>query len=1104
MQSNHSENLTLEEKKRLLLQLLEKNKAADTAAWPLSVGQQALWFLYQQHPSDISYNTGFALRIGSPVRPEAMHKAVQHLFSRHPLLSAVFTVKNGIPVCMPSSSTAHFEAVDAASWNEEQLYKAVVNRYQQPFQLTEGPVARCYLFTRSEKEHVFLFSVHHIVYDDGATPVVLRELICRYLEACGWAHDICRNEPPTAFFDYVLSEKIMLGAERGKAARRFWHEQLQQVTALPTLQAYKNPGEIKGEKEGQTISFSMEGDLYKKLKETAAQKGFTPFVWLLTTFQLLVHAYTGMQETLVGIPASVRDMTYKDCVGYFVNLLPVKSSLAGKKDFLACLQACAYTVGKGLQYKDYPFARMVEQAGAERVAGRHPLFQIAFNYLNHTELFDEEMQLFLQAAGLSVSEYPIPTQESAFDITFELKDNYRSIEATCKFNKALYETSFAELLCRHYVFYLEQSLENPGKELQDMQWVLPEEKELFKECNDTAHQQHDTLLIPAVFAGVASAYPQKVAVVAPDARLTYQKLDEGSNRLARFISSKLDGKEKIVGLVTRPGSLMIIGILGIIKAGAAYLPVDPDFPESRIRMMLEQAGCGLVLYDDEGSIPASGFPDNIEAVNFRSQWTLPADFPIQGSAVSIQPDDPAYIMFTSGSTGRPKGVLGLHKGVVNLVKHTNYISIQPDDNCLLVSNYVFDGSIFEIFGALLNGATLHVLSAQTLFSPPDLFAYIRRYYVNTAFFSTSFFNHLVDADPSFVGFFDTILVGGEPISIRHVRKALPFCKAKGVIKNAYGPTESTTFSLVYSISDVEEEDALIPIGTPLANVQVWVLDEQLNPLPVGAAGQLYIGGMGISGGYINQPGLTAARFIASPRHAEGMLYATGDVVCWLPDGNIHFIGRRDNQVKVRGYRIELEEIEAAMSKHPKVQAAVAFCSRPPEGPAVITAFAQTAEQEPDARELADFLSSHLPHYMIPHQFYFLPVFPLNENGKVDRKKLAQAMGQQQAGQQSHFELPVTEVQKKLAAIWQEVLGKQTIGMHDNFFELGGHSLLAAKIIFQVKDKLGVEVPISSLFKKPTMYTMSRIIEEQQLQAKAPEPELVRIPRRNLVVKSMQE
>lgn len=1105
MQSNKSENLTLEEKKKLLLQLVEKNKAADTASWPLSVGQQALWFLYQGHPSGISYNTGFALHIRSAVRPEAMRQAVQHLFSRHPLLSAVFTVKNGVPVCKPSSGMAHFETVDATSLNEMELYTAVVNKYQQPFELTAGPVARCYLFTRSQEEHVFLFSVHHIVYDDGSTPVVLRDLICRYLEACGQARDICSKELPKSFYDYVLSEKIMLTSERGNEACRFWLEQLRQVTALPPLQAYRNLRGTSREKEGQTINFNIEGDFYKKLKERAAQNGFTPFVWLLSAFQLLVHTYTGSNDTLVGIPASVRNITYKDCVGYFVNLLPVKGLFADKKDFLACLQACALAIGKGLQYKDYPFARMVEQAGTERIAGRHPLFQIAFNYLNHTDLFDEEMQLFLQSAGLSVSEYVVPTQESAFDITFELKDNYQSIAATCKFNKDLYEASFAALLCRHYVFCLKQSLEDPEQELRNMDWMLPEEKELLKACNDTAHQQHEALLIHTVFAGVATSYPQQVAVVAPDARLTYRELDEDSSRLAHYIRSKLDGKERVVGLITKPGSLMITGILGIIKAGAAYLPVDPDFPESRIRMMLEQAGCRLVLYDDDRSMPASGFQDNIEAVNFQSQWPLLATFPMHSPDVSIQPDDPAYIMFTSGSTGQPKGVLGLHKGVVNLVKHTNYVNIEPDDNLMLVSNYVFDGSIFEIFGALLNGATLHVLPAQTLFSPPDLFAYIRRCHVNTAFFSTAFFNHLVDADPSFVGYFDTILFGGELVSAQHVRKALPYCKAKGVLKHAYGPTECTTYSLVYPIEDLDEDCGSIPVGKPLANVKVWVLDEHLNTLPAGAAGQLYIGGMGVSGGYINQPELTAARFIPAPWHAEETLYATGDVACWLPDGNIHFIGRRDNQVKVRGYRIELGEIEAALSKHAKVQAAVVLCSRPPEGAAVIAAFAQVADQEPDARELADFLGNHLPHYMIPHQFHFLPAFPLNENGKVDRKKLYQTVRQQQAGQQPSFEPPVTEVQKKLAGIWQEVLGKQAIGVHDNFFELGGHSLLATKIIFQVRDNLGVEVPISSLFMKPTIYAMSSIIEEQQeLRVKAPEPELIRVPRQSLVKKSRQE
>lgn len=1071
------EGLSLEAKKALLKKLLEQQNAAATVTeWPLTVGQSALGFLHrlEQPGTDAAYNTGFALQIRSRVHTAALEKALQHIYARHPLLAATFNMQTVNPSCTPGQALPAFEQLEANGWTDEAIHAFVLEKYRQPFNLEKGPVSRCLLLTRNPEEHIFLFAVHHIVYDDGCTGLLIKELIYFYLEACGHNLPLQLGKALGRFLDYALAEQKMLAGEKAETHRRFWKAALGGAAATAALPGYKTHT-AAAPVTGGAVDLHVASSLFRSLKQRAQQEGTTVFAWLLANFQLLLYKYTGSRRIRIGVPVSCRKTAAdEDTVGYYVNLLPVQSAWENETSFADYLRYSAATFIAALEHKEYPFALITALERETGETAGQPLVNIAFNYLLHAGNMEESMQPLLQQAGLSLSQYPVPSQEQAFDITFELKDHGDHLRGVCRFRQNLYDAGFMEQLCRHFLFYLQQTLQDPAIELERMEWVLPEVLQQIEQENATANNYAGSQVIQEVFAAMAAAYPQHTAIVAPACSLSYQQLDTDTNRLARFLSAKANiNRGTPVALLTQRNHWMITGILAILKAGGAYVPVDADYPAARIRWMLEEAGITLLLCDE---LPETlELPPGITCIHMPGEWEQISKMPAQPLLLSAAADDPAYIMFTSGSTGTPKGAVAKHSSIVNLVKENRFVTFKQDDQYVLISNYVFDGSTFEIFGALLNGACLHILPATTIFDAPELIRYLRGRHINMSFMATAFFNQLADHDPSFVAGFDHLVVGGEAISMQHLRKTLPYAK-KGALINAYGPTECTTFSLTYAVTALPDNAAIVPIGKPLSNVQVYVLDSRQQPVPPGVAGELYIGGKGVCLGYLNRPDLNREKFIQASADPSQMLYATGDLVCRLPDGNIHFIGRKDQQLKFRGYRIEPGEIEAALQKHPQVRSAIVHLHNSGSGNSALVAFIATEMPSLGAIELKQFLDAVLPHYMIPARFYFLPAFPLNQNSKVNRKALYQLLKEEET-EDAVQAMPLTPVQQAVAGIWQQLLNRQHIGLQDDFFELGGHSLLATRVTAAITAHFGIAVPLAQFFRQPTIAGISDFLEE---------------------------
>lgn len=1071
LSSQNIENLSPEEKRELLKALLEKQ----VIQWPLTTGQKALWYLYKLDSQSTAYNTGFALRITSVLNTDALHVALKNIYQRHPLLGAQFVLSDDVPVCKPAIVVPELQVTDLNGREEEDIYATVLAAYQQPF-LLETSASRCMLFSIAPSDHIFMFSVHHIIFDDGSTIVLLRELMQAYRDAVGYeAAEWRLAGKPVDFGQYVLQEQLQLQGEKGAALYRFWKTQLDTMPQMPPLSGYPVAAPssriIKSE-----VGFAISATGYRHLKEQSRMQGVTVFSWLLAVFQRVVMRYTAQQHITVGIPVSGREhRAFADTIGYFVNLLPVSVNSTGATTFITYLNASVTAFSQAFQHKDLPFATIAAMPVAREKGGADGLVPVVFNYLSHNGGWSELMEQQQSPGSLIFSPYHLPSQEDAFDFTFELKDEGGSISGNCKFNAGKYEPAFIQSFCELFLDYLDVTLATPFVELKELDVHLsPHMRQQLALWNKTSGTYTGSMTVTEVWREMVSRYPERNALFAGDEYYTYADLDKAAAQLAQYLQLRGVKRGHRIGFMLSRNAEMIISMLGVLKAGAIYVPVDSGYPEERIRVMLETAGCSYLIADTD--LTGDQIPANIACIGAR-QWADIRSLEGNVEAVKLSQGDGAYIMYTSGSTGRPKGVMTMHGNIVNLVKENRYVKVGPDDKFMLISNYVFDGCTFEIFGALLNGATLYLPTDAQIFDAGAIKQFIHLHNINIGFWTTAYFNQLIDADPAIISTFDYLTTGGEVMSRMHISKAFPYCKRPGSLINVYGPTECTTFSTYYPIISYDEYSPQIPIGQPLSNVQTYILNEHLHPVPIGARGELYIGGAGVSAGYLPDSIITEERFIPAPWDKDTRIYATGDLVAYRPDGMLHYAGRKDEQLKFRGYRVEPAEISHALCQHPQVLTACVLHHVDADGNNGLYAFVASGEQQPAEHALRDFLMELLPHYMVPAYYYCLPELPLNQNGKVDRSALIRLISAQIPAQQDPAQ-PFTPAEMAVAAIWEELLNK-TPGLDDNFFAQGGHSLLASRLCTRLTAHTGADIQLAQFVKEPTIRAISKYIIQHQ-------------------------
>jgi amino acid adenylation domain-containing protein len=1077
---------------------------------PLSYGQRALWFLHHLAPESSAYNIVSAVLLRAELDIPALQRAFEKLVERHPALRSVFTAPRGEPLqIVQEQIELYFQKKDVSTWNEAFLKEHLTEEAYRPFNLEQGPLMRVNLFTRSAQEHILLLSAHHIVTDFWSLAVLVQELGMLYqVEKDGTLVSLA----PLAleYTTYAQWQAEMLASSEGERLWTYWQKQL--AGELPVLNlATDRPRPPLQTYRGASVPFKLSTALTQKLKTLSRAHRATLYMTLLAAFQVLLYRYTGQEDILVGSPTAGRSWAeLAGLVGYFVNPVVLRADLSENPTFEVFLERVRQTVLEAFENQDYPFTLLVERLQPIRDPSRSPLFQVMFVLQKAYLLNEEGLTLFalgetgarMNLGRLELESFPLEQRVTQFDLTLVMAEVDEGLTALFEYNADMFDASTIHRMVGHFLTLLEGIVANSRQHLSDLPLLTEVERhQLVVEWNDTRSEYPKDACIHQLFEAQVERTPDAIAVVYQQQQLTYRQLNNRSNRLAKHLQQLGVAPEVVVGICLERSVDFIVGLLGILKAGGAYLPLDPSYPCERLLLMLKEAQAPVLLTDtatiNQSSFEGLRLDESLAStcvVYLNQDRQAIASQSDENPVNSTRSENLAYVMYTSGSTGKPKAVAVTHKAVNRLVCNTNYIKLGPSFKIAQISNTSFDAVSFEIWGALVHGAQLVGISKETMLSPQQLARQLRSSRIDVLFLTTAVFEQVVVVAPQAFATLKYLLFGGEVAELKRVQQVLEHGCPEQLV-HVYGPTESTTFAAYYRVQEVEEQATSLPIGRPVANTQIYLLDAQQKPVPLGVVGEIYIGGAGLARGYLNDPHLTATRFIPNrfSNNPTSKLYKSGDLGRYSSDGNIHFVGRRDHQVKIRGYRIELGEIEVVLTQHPLLQKSIVIVREDnPDNKYLVAYVVAKQTPAPTSQELRHFLQQKLPAYMLPSAFVLLDTLPLTANGKVDRCALP-APNTARPELSGAYVPPRTPLEEMLVGIWIDILGLKQVGVHDNFFELGGHSLLATQLLWCVSTKFSVELPLRSLFEEPTVAALAERIKT----AYRAEPSLPALPLKSL-------
>lgn len=1050
--------------------------------FPLSFAQQRLWFLDQMEPGKPWYNISRILRLTGSLDIAALERALNEIVRRHEALRTRFVVQDSQPV-QQITWPHHMDlpVVDLSALPEKEQEDGVQHlaaiEARRPFSLTTGPLWRASLLMLQDAEHALVLTWHHIIFDGWSMGVFLRELRILYA-AFSTGQPSPLEELVIQYADYAVWQQQQFQGAYIQELLAYWQKQLE--GPLPVLQlAADRPRPAAQSFEGAALSLALPLSLMNAIQVLSQREGTTPFMTCLAAFKALLYRYTGQEDILIGSPIANRTHTeIEPLIGLFINTLVLRTSLAGNPTFRHLLSRVRQVTLEAYAHQEMPFDQLVAQVAPQRTMSHTPLFQVMF-VVQNAPIESWELPA-LQLKSTQIVERGLTN----FDLTVSLEDAQADWKLEAQYSTDIFEAGTIRRMLDHFQILLESAVTSPDQHLRDLPILSTDEQyEITSAWNDTRTDYPRDRCVHELFEEQASLTPDAVAVVYDGTALTYQELDWRANQLAHHLQRLGVGPETLVGLCIERSLDMIVGLLGILKAGGAYVPLDPDYPQERLAFMLEDTGATVLLTHQQHT---ARLPQrSLRVVCVDTDWITIAQERRDCLQSGTRADNLAYVTYTSGSTGKPKGVSIIHRGVVRLVKGTDYADLTADDIFLQLAPLPFDASTLEIWGSLLNGARLVILSPHTP-SLEELGQVLLQHRVTTLWLTAGLFHLMVDERLEDLRLVRQLLAGGDVLSTSHVWNVCQTLRGRRMI-NGYGPTENTTFTTCYQVSSERPLGASVPIGRPIANTQVYILDASLQPVPVGVPGEVYIAGDGLARGYLNRSGLTAQAFMPHPfsREPGARLYRTGDLARYLPDGNIEFLGRLDHQLKIRGFRIELGEIEAVLRQHPAVcEAAVVAQER--EGSQghdkrLVAYVVVQKEAQPTASELRDWLGSKLPDYMLPSAFVMLDAIPLTPIGKVDRRALPAP--DKAFARENAFVAPRTPTEETVAEIWKQVF-LHPVGVEDNFFDLGGHSLLATRVISLIRKTLAVELPLRSLFESPTVAGLAEIIDRVRLASPA--------------------
>lgn len=1062
----------------------------DVFIFPASFAQQRLWFIEQLLPGDALYIIPLVFRLTGSLQRSHLHHSIQAIVQRHEILRTTFDVVDGqlmqvvIPELLLPLEFTDLQSLPINS-REDTALRQIWQAIQHPFHLNKGPLFRVQLWQLQDREHLLLLTLHHIIFDEWSSGVLIREL-GEWYAARVEGKPMALSELPIQYADFAHWQREWLQGEVLNAQLRYWKQQLRDVPVLNLPGMASRPSIPSHHGASQLLELPQR--LLDALEELSQQTGVTLFMTLLAAFQALLHRYTSQTDMAVGSPIANRHRSeLEGLIGFLVNSLVLRTDLAGDPTFRELLERVRAVTLAAYAHQDLPFEKLVEELQPVRSLGQNPLFQVVFA-LQNTPM--EQLTL----PGLVLSPVELETKTARFDLELYLwkcADNFRTLwgkgwqqsdglRGVMVYNTNLFDSSAIASLLHHFQTLLEGVVANPDTRLSALPLLpIAEQHELLQHWSSHQSSYPADGCIHQLFEAQVQQQPNAIAVQFSDQSFTYEQLNQGSNQLARYLQQLGIHCGMPVGICLERGVEAIAAMLAVLKAGGAYVPLDPSYPTERLHFMLKDAGISVVL--TQADWVDSLQTESARIVCLEHEWDAIAQASDENLGTPGTAEQPAYVIYTSGSTGTPKGVIVPHRAVNRLVCATNYVDIEPSDRIAQVANLAFDAATFEVWGALLNGAQLIGIERETTLSPTEFVAELQQQEISILFLTTALFNQTVSQIPTAFHSLKYLLFGGELVKVDRVRSVLQQGKPQHLI-HVYGPTENTTFSTWYEVERVPENASTIPIGQAIANTQMYLLDAHLNPVPAGVIGEIYLGGDGLANGYLNRPELTAERFIhfshSKFKIQNSKLYKTGDRALYHSDGNLEFLGRTDHQIKIRGFRVELGEIESAIAQHPTVQTAAVVVREIDQDHQLVAYVvpnpSAVSTEQPTERNLRSFLKTKLPVYMVPAVFVVLDTLPLTANSKIDQKALP--LPDLTVVQQLPPSVaPTTSVEASLVEFWTQLLGRR-VGIYDNFFELGGHSLLATQLVSRIRDRLQVELPLRSVFETPTIAELAKTVE----------------------------
>ncbi|HEY6802289.1 MAG TPA: amino acid adenylation domain-containing protein [Pyrinomonadaceae bacterium] len=1023
---------------------------------PLSYGQQALWFVHDLDPESPAYNVMYAARIPSGVDAGIMGLAWHALIDRHASLRTTYRVANGQPVQKIHTHHANeLLIVAAANWTADELRTRLTEAGELPFRLADGPIARLHLFRQTDAD-ILLLSLAHIACDFWSLDALVAELHELYDAKKNGRPSIARAAA-AEYTDFVSWQAEMLVGAEGAAHANYWLQQMSGELPVLNLPARRSNA-VAQKQRGEEERFPLAATLTQRLRALARAESTTPFTILLAAFQVLLNRYTGQQELVVGVPTAGRSRPeFRDVVGYFVNPVAIRADLAANPTFKEFLAQMRGNVLSALAHQEYPFPLLVERLHPTR-DHHNPIFQVTFAW-DKLQLLEAQCEtswetLFLRQGG------------APFPLMMTILESSKSLEVNLRYNADLFDEATISRMAQNFQTLLESIAAQPEQCILDLTLLTETERyKVLSEWNDTYAAFDSSLPAHRLFEIQAANAPEATALVFGNVCISYGELNNRANRLARYLRTRGVGPETRVAVCLDRTPEAITAILGIVKAGGAYVPIDPAYPAERLAFMVADTEAVVLITD------ARLAPDLTEVktpiVCLDTDWDVINREAAANLDVNVVEGNLAYVIYTSGTTGRPKGVQITHAALLNLIKwHQQQFAVTPSDVATQLAGVGFDASVWELWPYLTAGASLHLIDDETRTAPERLRDYLVSKQITISFLPTPLAESILTLAWPETCALRLMLTGGDKLH-RHPTPAKPF-----VLVNNYGPTENTVVATSGVVSFAEELDLTPSIGRPISNVEIYLLDSRLEPVAIGAPGELYIGGASLTRSYLKRPGLTAEKLIPHPFSTQpgARLYRTGDLARYRVDGQIEFLGRVDQQVKIRGFRIELEEIEAVLVEHQALQEVVVMAHEER-----LIAYVAAKHEPPGPGELRAFLKQKLPDYMIPVAFVSLDTLPLNPSGKIDRRALL-ALGNELSAPVKTLIAPRSNVEALLVKIWCEVLEVDQVSIDDNFFEVGGHSLLMAQVISRLRDSLQLEIPLRTLLSEPTIADLAEAIE----------------------------